>query len=133
MTSHVVASVNIDFTPPQVSNLQFSANPIISGQTTHISFAAVDTLAGVLTGEYFVGRQDPGVGKGHLMTLQGNILSTFLRYDWAPGTYPMSFRAQDLAGNWSQPLSANLVIQAPQPTMPASTPPIPPTTAATVV
>ena len=101
--------LKIDKTNPVASNPSLSANPQVEGNETTLSIDAADAASGVAGGEYFVGA-DPGEGLGSAMTLTGNSLNATFGSDLEPGTYSVSARVRDNAGNWSTIVTAELEI-----------------------
>lgn len=65
-------------------------------------FATVsDSLSGIVSAEYYIG-SDPGYGNGTSMQVNPDgTVSATIGTALTPGTYTLSLRAQDKAGNWS--------------------------------
>lgn len=122
--SLVVGEYSQDLKAPTQGAYVWSQNPkAISGSTT-LNVTASDSGSGVAAGEYFIGDNDPGQGNGATMTLaneqtDGNgvvtsaDLTTTFGTNFQPGVYKISVRAQDVAGNWSAPVSDYLVVYDP--------------------
>lgn len=98
-----------DDTPPTVSNLAFSANPKGLTQNSTLSVDATDEND-VQRVEYYLDT-DPGQGNGTEMTLaSGDTYTAELGTSLAVGTYQVYVRALDTQGNWSNPISEELVV-----------------------
>jgi hypothetical protein len=106
--------VNYDSTAPTLSTPTWSLNPKLVSQSTNLTVPVTDEVggSGVAGGEYFLGDSDPGRGNGATMNWDGSNLSTSFGTDFPPGEYRVSVRAQDNAGNWSQPVVTQLVVNA---------------------
>ena len=105
-------SVVVDRTAPSVSNLGFTTDPLSTGQQTSLNASITDNLSGVTRAEYYTGI-DPGAGNGTAMTLvNGTATAPVGPYSTA-GMYTYYVRAQDNAGNWSQPQSVTLDVYNP--------------------
>jgi hypothetical protein len=99
-----------DSTAPMLGEPAWTANPITVGNNTSFSVPAIDDVSGVETGEYFIGT-DPGVGNATSLTWDGtNLNSDSFGSNLEPGVYKIGIRAQDVAGNWSDALTAYLVV-----------------------
>jgi hypothetical protein len=121
-SSSVNTTVNIDQTPPILSSPGWSPNPIVPGGSTTVTVPVSDNLSGVSGGEYYIGDTDPGQGNGTAMTynqLAGTLTAT-LGSNLAPGTYTVSFRALDVAGNWSNVTTSKLTVKVPVPSIPTN-------------
>jgi hypothetical protein len=98
-----------DDAPPVVSNLAFSANPKGLVQNSTLSADATDEN-GVQRVEYYL-NTDPGQGNGTEMTLtSGDTYTAELGTSIPVGTYQVYVRALDTQGNWSTPISEQLVV-----------------------
>jgi hypothetical protein len=95
-----------DTTPPTVGS--FTLGSKAASATKNFTAPASDNV-GVVGGEYFYG-SDSGQGNGTAMTYAGGNLSGTLGNDMPVGVYPVYVRAEDAAGNWSTPQSAQLVV-----------------------
>ncbi len=103
-----------DTTPPAVSAVAVSPAVITEGGGTTLSADVSDALSGISAAEYFVGA-DPGPGNGTAMTVASGSATATLGSSLPAGTYTVSVRAQDQAGNWSSPASAQLTVKPPAP------------------
>ncbi len=103
-----------DTTPPAVSAVAVSPAVITEGGGTTLSADVSDALSGISAAEYFVGA-DPGPGNGTAMTVASGSATATLGSSLPAGTYTVSMRAQDQAGNWSSPASAQLTVKPPAP------------------
>ena len=112
-SASVIATVNIDETPPTLGTPSWSANPITSGSNSTLTVPASDALSGVVGGEYYIGNTDPGQGNGTVMTFSNGNLSASIGSNLSPGTYTVNVRAVDAAGNWSNVTTTNLIIGTP--------------------
>ncbi len=110
-SASVTAAIDLDQTPPSLGAPSWTANPAPTIQSTTVSVPVTDELSGVAGGEYYVGAVDPGQGNGTPMTLSNGTLSaTFASGTLMPGIYQVSFRAEDIAGNWSPGVNDDLVV-----------------------
>ena len=107
----IAVVVKVDKTAPVLGSLSWSANPVVEGATTTLTVSATDVLSGVDAGEYFLGA-DPGVGNGTPMTLASGNLTATVGTGLALGTYAVSVRGHDRAGNWSTVRSGQLIVQS---------------------
>ena len=110
-TSTVTASVNIDTIAPTISNLSFAPDPLAINNSTTLS-ADLSDLSGIARAEYYTGT-DPGQGNGSPMTVVSGVASANVGPYSTPGMYTYYFRAEDNAGNWSQPISITLDVYNP--------------------
>ena len=103
------AELVIDRTPPTVSGVAVTPNPTNSAPQVTLTAAATDASA-IAAAEWFAGT-DPGPGNGTAMTVNaGDLSATIDVTTWAVGSYTLSVRARDAAGNWSTPASVALVV-----------------------
>lgn len=121
VTRWLPVSVDWDNLAPDQSTFNWSQNPKAISQSTSMTVHATDDGSGVAAGEYFIGDDDPGQGNGATMTLTnqqtngngivtGADLTTTFGADFPTGVYKINVRAQDVAGNWSDPASDYLVV-----------------------
>ncbi len=112
-------TVRIDRTPP--TGLGVNLTPVLAreGEPVAITVSASDALSGVAAGEWFVG-EDPGVGHGTAAARRddGSLTAT-VSGDLPMGIHTVGVRAIDAAGNWSDTVTAELVVY--QPDIPAIT------------
>ena len=109
-----VASVAlvIDKVRPTVSSVSVTPNPTQGATTVTLTASATDTASAITRAEWFTGT-DPGLGNATAMTITGTgpwtATSTPINVSgWAEGTYTLTVRARDAAGNWS--LTATTVV-----------------------
>jgi hypothetical protein len=107
-----------DAGPPTVGPPSLSVNPVVQGGSTIVTATASDDV-GVYAAEAFFG-SDPGQGSGTPMQVGSGSISATLTAPATAGSYTVSVRARDAAGNWSVPQSAPLTVQAPGGTETAS-------------
>jgi hypothetical protein len=110
----VTAHVKLDKTAPVPEPPTWTANPMARGSSTTITVSAPDpgALSGLAAGEYFIDN-DPGVGNGIPMSVNGNNLSATFGSSLPAGVYKIGVRAQDAAGNWSETETDYLVVYDP--------------------
>jgi hypothetical protein len=91
-----------------------AVNPatITTGQSTTLSADVTDGLSGVAAVEYFTGA-DPGQGNGTAMTITKGHATATIGSGLSPGADTVSVRAQDKAGNWSNPVTIPLTVADP--------------------
>jgi hypothetical protein len=106
-------TAKIDKTAPSLGAPDWSNNPKTTSSTSKITIGVLDGLSGVDQTEYFIGDTDPGEGNGATMRTEGSAASVDFGIDFQPGVYKISFRAQDRAGNWSDPVSDHLIVYGP--------------------
>jgi len=107
----------IDKIKPEVSLVSATPNPTQGARSVSLTAQATDGLTAVSRGEWFTGA-DPGVGKATPMTATGTgpWSLTAVPIDvgsWSEGTYTLTVRARDAAGNWSVNASTVLQVSAP--------------------
>ena len=69
-------------------------------QTSQISATSTDVLSGVVGGEWWIGA-DPGLGLATPLVASASNLSGTIVATLTPGSYTVSVRSLDAAGNWS--------------------------------
>jgi hypothetical protein len=106
---HVISP---DSAPPVLGQLTWSANPMVVNTATSLTVPVTDDSSGVAGGEYFIG-SDPGTGSGTAMSFDGANLTTTLGSGLTPGVYPVSVRAYDNVGQWSDLTTDYLVVYDP--------------------
>ncbi len=107
----------IDKVKPTVSAVAATPNPTLGSRSVTLAGQATDTLTSVNRAEWFTGA-DPGAGNGTPMTVSGtgpwNLTSTAIDVgSWSEGTYTLTVRARDAAGNWSANVSTTIQVTAP--------------------
>lgn len=102
-------TLKIDTVAPVVNGLTLSKNPKAVGEISTMSASISDETSGATEAEYFIA-DDPGLGNGATMMLDGSTISTQFGTDFGTGVYKISARAQDQAGNWSMAQSDFLVV-----------------------
>ncbi len=113
-TSVTTPAIKVDKTAPSLTGAAVSAGTITNGQSTNFNVSVADSLSGVKRGEYFVGT-DPGQGNATALTLSGGTLSTTLN-GLTPGVKTISYRAQDVAGNWTSVQTVQVTVKPQAPT-----------------
>ena len=109
-----------DTTAPTAISFSFTSNPKSINQNSSLTVPIIDSESTIVGAEYFLGDSDPGQGNGATMGLS-NIdndsktanATTVFGSDFPTGVYKVSVRAQDSAGNWSEPVSDYLVVYNP--------------------
>jgi titin len=94
--------VTIDNVPPTLTDAYFEQNPIASTGAATLHLVATDAVAG----EYWIG-PDPGEGSGYRFTPGDSVI---IPAPGGPGTYDVSFRVEDAAGDWSSVLTRTLTV-----------------------
>ena len=112
LTTTVSSTVKVDRTAPTdpVVTLDPASRPI--DQTSTVTATTSDALSGLAAGEWWIG-DDPGIGNGTALSLAGTTLTGVVPSTLAPGSYVVSVRALDVAGNWSGAGTAALTVTSP--------------------
>ena len=110
-TASIDTTVKIDSVPPTVTSTELSSTTIATGATSTFTVAGSDGTSGVDAAEYFIG-PDPGPGAGTALAGSAGAFSGDIGAGLAPGTYLVSGRTRDAAGNWSSTSSATLTVVA---------------------
>ena len=109
-------TVLIDRGKPEVSVVSASPGPTQGARSVTLTAQATDGLTAVTRGEWFTGT-DPGVGKAAPMTVAGSgpwaLAAAIDVGSWAEGSYTLTVRARDAAGNWSANTTTGLQVSAP--------------------
>lgn len=103
-------TIKLDKTAPVLGAANWSLNPKPVTSGSNLSVPVTENLSGLAEGEYFIGDNDPGQGNGATMSITGGNLSTAFGTDFPSGVYKISYRARDVAGNWSAIGSEYLVV-----------------------
>ncbi len=108
------ATIKYDASAPVAGTPLWSINPLTIGNNTALTVPVMETLSGVISGEYFVDT-DPGLGNGTPMTWSGTAdnLSASFGASLQPGVYAVGVRAKDVAGNWGAVVYDYLVVYNP--------------------
>ena len=113
-----VASVAlvIDKVRPAVSSVSVTPNPTQGATTVTLTASATDAASAITRVEWFTGT-DPGLGNATAMTLTGTgpftaTSSPINVSSWAEGTYTLTVRARDAAGNWSPTATTVVTVTA---------------------
>jgi hypothetical protein len=112
LTTTISQTVKVDLTAPTTPVVSLNPASRAPDQTTTITATSTDTLSGVVSGEWWIG-SDPGQGNGASLTLSGGSLGGVIPATLAGGSYDVSVRAMDLAGNWSAIGTAALTVIVP--------------------
>jgi len=106
----------IDKVKPTVSAVSATPNPTQGARSVNLTAQATDGLTAVNRGEWFTGT-DPGIGKATPMAVTGTgpwSLTTAIDVgSWTEGTYTLTIRGRDAAGNWSANATTVLQVRAP--------------------
>jgi hypothetical protein len=104
----------IDRVRPTITGLpSITPNPTSGAATATVTVAAADDRSGVTGGEWFIGA-DPGAGRGNPMPLDaGTPTGTIDTAALFRGTFTVSVRVRDAAGNWSAVSTATLNVVPP--------------------
>lgn len=113
--------LTIDRGGPTISNVAVTPNPSDGAASVTLTAEAADVV-NLVAAEWFEGT-DPGVGNGAAMVAADGTLdspnegltATIDLTGFAAGDYTLSVRAQDAAGNWSDPDSIILTVSNPPP------------------
>jgi hypothetical protein len=90
--------LSIDKTPPSVTSVSWSANPLLQGQNTILTAAATDALSGVGSVQYSINGSSP---QSMTYDSPSNTWTAFLGSNLAVNTYDIDVTAVDNAGNVS--------------------------------
>lgn len=104
--------IRLDKTAPTLGPPSWTRNPKQLAENTTLDIPVSDTLSGIHTAEYFVG-DDPGTGNATPVTTENNTITLTFDGTLPIGTYNVGLRAKDLAGNWSQTVTTQLVVAEP--------------------
>jgi len=114
-----VASVAlvIDKVRPTVSSVSVTPSPTQGAAAVTLTASATDAATGITRAEWFTGT-DPGVGNATAMTITGTgpftaTSAPITVAGWAEGTYTLTVRARDGAGNWSVTATTVVTVTAP--------------------
>ncbi|HEX2784527.1 MAG TPA: hypothetical protein VHN36_13160, partial [Ilumatobacteraceae bacterium] len=102
--------VSIDRTAPTVTALALAPASIVLGGTTRLTASVGDATSGISRVEYFIGA-DPGVGLATPLTVSAGAVSVNLGATLAVGSYAITVRAIDVAGNRSTSAATLTVAQ----------------------
>jgi len=108
-------SLTVDKTAPVLGMLVATPNPTGGAATVTLSAPVTDASL-ISTAEYWTGAVDPGVGHGSALPVNvaNGVLSVSVDVSaLLNGTYQFNLRAQDLAGNWSKPVSTSVQVMRP--------------------
>jgi hypothetical protein len=111
--TYVQIIVNIDKGAPEESNLQASIVASSDTLQANVSVDATDAQSGVLGSEFYIDT-DPGVGNGTPMYYNPDDGTVSTQADvtgLSAGTHTVYVRTQDVAGNWSDPISTDVVVE----------------------
>jgi hypothetical protein len=101
----IVAQVP-DTTGPTVTNIVATPNPTNGANTVLLTATATDTQSNIAGAVWFEGLTPPRklnymtASDGSFDSLSENVKATIKVNSWKVGTYPISVRAYDAAGNW---------------------------------
>ncbi|MEY2417216.1 MAG: hypothetical protein QOH53_2550, partial [Ilumatobacteraceae bacterium] len=112
LTTTISQTVKVDLAPPSlpVVSVDPASRPL--DRTSTITATSSDALSELAGGEWWVGT-DPGQGKATALVLSGGSLSGVIPASLGGGTYVVSVRTIDVAGNWSAIGTTPLVVTVP--------------------
>ena len=107
----------VDKVRPVVGSVSVSPNPTQGAAAVTLSASGTDAGVGISRAEWFTGA-DPGVGNGAPMSITGTGPFTATSApisvaSWAEGTYTLTVRVRDGAGNWSVTATTVVTVTAP--------------------
>ncbi|WP_198675858.1 multicopper oxidase domain-containing protein [Kribbella monticola] len=105
----------VDKTAPVLGALTATPNPTNGADTLTLTAPVTDASL-IAKAEYWLGTTDPGVGKGisvPVSVVAGKVQVTIPLATVTPGNQVFNLRVQDLAGNWSKPVSTTVSVQRP--------------------
>ena len=120
LTASISSTVKVDHTPPTDPVVTVAPASRPSALTSAITATSSDALSGLAGGEWWIGA-DPGVGTATRLSLSAGTLTGVVPPTVAPGSYVVSVRALDVAGNWSGVGTAGLTVTSPN-TAPTAAP-----------
>ncbi|HEY5422455.1 MAG TPA: Ig-like domain-containing protein, partial [Ilumatobacteraceae bacterium] len=109
LSTTVSATVKVDLTAPAAPTVIIDPATRPTDQTSTITATSTDSLSGVAGGEWWIGT-DPGEGNATALTSAGTSLTGVVPATFAGGSYVVSTRVVDTAGNWSGITSADLTV-----------------------
>ncbi len=112
LTASTSSTVKVDRTAPAAPAVTVDPNTRSIGDSSAITATSSDALSGLAGGEWWVGA-DPGVGNGNPLTLAAGSLTGTIPSGLTAGSYDVSARAVDLAGNWGPVTVAPLAVSNP--------------------
>ncbi|WP_024288504.1 S8 family serine peptidase [Cellulomonas sp. KRMCY2] len=109
--------LTVDKVRPALGALSVTPNPTQGATTATLSATATDAATAITRAEWFTG-PDPGIGAATAMTITGTgpytaTSNPIAVAGWAEGTYTLTVRARDAAGNWSPTATTTLTVTAP--------------------
>ena len=93
-----------------LGNVSWSLNPVPEGETTILEAHVVFGAWPIVKAEY-IGSIDPGFGEGFPMNVQGTVIASRFVARAPKGTYPISIRAKDAQGIWTDLIQTELTIE----------------------
>jgi len=113
----VSVTLVVDKVRPSVSSVSVTPSPTQGAAAVTLTASATDAATGITRAEWFTGT-DPGVGNGTAMTITGTgpftaTSAPITVAGWAEGTYTLTVRARDGAGNWSVTATTVVTVTAP--------------------
>ena len=112
LTASTSSTVKVDRTAPALPTVTVDPDARGISDSSTITAASSDALSGLAGGEWWVGA-DPGVGNGNPLTLSAGSLTGIIPSGLTAGSYEISVRAVDLAGNWGPVTIAPLAVTNP--------------------
>ncbi|HZX05551.1 multicopper oxidase domain-containing protein [Kribbella sp.] len=105
----------VDKTAPVLGALTATPNPTNGADNLTLTAPVTDASL-IAKAEYWLGTTDPGVGKGisvPVSVVAGKVQVTVPLASVPQGAQLFNLRVQDLAGNWSKPVSTSVSVQRP--------------------
>ena len=112
LTASTSSTVKVDRTAPAAPTVTVDPSTRSVGDSSAITATSSDALSGLAGGEWWVG-SDPGVGNGNQLTLAAGSLTGTIPSGLTAGSYDVSVRAVDAAGNWGPVTIAPLAVTSP--------------------
>jgi VCBS repeat-containing protein len=109
LTATVSETVKVDLTAPAAPTVTIDPATRPTGQTSTITATSTDSLSGVAGGEWWIGT-DPGEGNANALTAAGASLTGVIPATLTGGSYVVSTRVVDTAGNWSGITTTDLTV-----------------------
>ena len=103
----------LDRAGPVISAVTATPNPTNRAASLTLTATATDARSAVTAAEWYEGT-DPGVGKGHPMTVGGTALSATIALNgFGRGSHTLRVRARDAVGNWGGSGSVTVSVDPP--------------------
>ncbi len=96
--------LKIDKMPPLLGMPVWSCIASCSISAAKIHVPVSDASSGIVAAEYFMGSNDPSQGNATQIPIKDGVATLTFNSGLASGTYNITIRAKDGAGNWSAPI-----------------------------